>query len=211
MKTKKILFSALLLTAVVVGAMAANDPTLMKINGKKVPLSEFEYMYHKNSDQQMQPLSLNDYVDMFVNYKLKVLAAEEAGIDTTASFRKEFKGYRNDLAKPYLRNQAVEDELIRKAYDQIKEEVHVAHIMLPLGANKEEEAASFARLDSIRNEIYNNGQTFDVLCEQFSIDNGSKHNGGDQGWIDGQRGIPYVFIEKCYETPVGKISDPFAT
>lgn len=211
MKTKKILFSALLLTAVVVGAMAANDPTLMKINGKKVPLSEFEYMYHKNSDQQMQPLSLNEYVDMFVNYKLKVLAAEEAGIDTTASFRKEFKGYRNDLAKPYLRNQAVEDELIRKAYDQIKEEVHVAHIMLPLGANKEEEAASFARLDSIRNEIYNNGQTFDVLCEQFSIDNGSKHNGGDQGWIDGQRGLPYVFIEKCYETPVGKISDPFAT
>ena len=96
MKTKKILFSALLLTAVVVGAMAANDPTLMKINGKKVPLSEFEYMYHKNSDQQMQPLSLNEYVDMFVNYKLKVLAAEEAGIDTTASFRKEF----DDLGIP---------------------------------------------------------------------------------------------------------------
>ena len=118
MKTAKILFSALLLLAVVAGAMAASDPVLMKINGQKVKLSEFEYMYHKNSDQQVQPLTLNEYVDMFVNYKLKVLAAEEAGIDTTASFRKEFAGYRADLAKPYLRDQSVEDDLLQKAYQQ---------------------------------------------------------------------------------------------
>ncbi|MBQ7212708.1 MAG: peptidylprolyl isomerase [Muribaculaceae bacterium] len=211
MKTAKILFSALLLLAVVAGAMAASDPVLMKINGQKVKLSEFEYMYHKNSDQQVQPLTLDEYVDMFVNYKLKVLAAEEAGIDTTASFRKEFAGYRADLAKPYLRDQSVEDDLLQKAYQQAAEEVHVAHIMLNLAPNSEGEKESYARLDSIRNEVINNGQSFEALCEKFSIDNGSKRNGGDQGFIDGQRGLPYTFVDAAFSTPVGEISKPFTT
>lgn len=211
MKTFKVLLSALLLTAAVVGMTAANDPVLMKINGQKVRLSEFEYMYHKNSDQQMQPLTLNEYVDMFVNYKLKVLAAEEAGIDTTASFLKEFRGYRSDLAKPYLRDQTVEDELLKKAYEQVSNEVRVSHIMLALSGSEDGDKAVEARLDSIRGEIVNNGQSWDALCAQYSIDNGSKNNGGDQGYIDGQRGLPYKFIEAAYETPVGSISKPFAT
>ena len=211
MKTFKILLSAILLTAAVVGMTAANDPVLMKINGQKVKLSEFEYMYHKNSDQQMQPLTLDEYVDMFVNYKMKVLAAEEAGIDTTKSFLKEFNGYRADLAKPYLRDQSVEDDLLKKAYQQVAEEVRVAHIMLPLSGTEDGDKVVVARLDSIRNEVLNNGQSWDGLCSQFSIDNGSKNNGGDQGYIDGQRGLPYKFIEAAYETPVGEISAPFAT
>ena len=75
-----------------------NDPVLMTVNGKKVPLSEFEYLYKKNNSQQLQPQTIDEYVDMFVNYKLKVADAEAAGLDTTEAFNQELTKYCNDLA-----------------------------------------------------------------------------------------------------------------
>ena len=85
---KKYLVSAAVLGAVLLAVSAKNnDPVLMTVNGKKVPLSEFEYLYKKNNSQQLQPQTIDEYVDMFVNYKLKVADAEAAGLDTTEAFR----------------------------------------------------------------------------------------------------------------------------
>ena len=92
--------AALLGAAAVVAVAAPKDPVLMSIAGHKVPLSEFEYLRNKNNTQQQQPQSLDEYVKMFVDYKLKVAAAEAAGIDTTAKFRNEYEQFRNDLANP---------------------------------------------------------------------------------------------------------------
>ena len=90
----------LFLSALVAFSMNANateDPILMTVNGKDVKLSEFEYMYHKNNKQQIEKESLENYVDRFVVYKLKVAEAEATGLDTLSSFVKEFNGHKAEL------------------------------------------------------------------------------------------------------------------
>ena len=106
------------------------DPVLMKVNGKDVKMSEFEYLYNKNNSQQVQKQSIDEYVDMFVTYKLKVADAEAAGIDTTAAFINEFKGHRNELATPYLEDKTILERLMNEAYARMHEEVNVSHLML---------------------------------------------------------------------------------
>ena len=100
MKAKLLISSLLLGTAIL--AIAKGDPVLMTINGKDIKLSEFEYLYHKNNQQQVEKETLEQYVDRFVLYKQKVADAEAAGIDTTRAFINEFEGYQKDLAAPYM-------------------------------------------------------------------------------------------------------------
>ena len=98
----KFLISALFVSALCTSAN--EDPILMTINNKNVKLSEFEYMYHKNNKQQIEKESLNDYIDRFVVYKMKVAAAEDAALDTTRAFINELNGHKNELMRPYLDN-----------------------------------------------------------------------------------------------------------
>ncbi len=99
LQMKKLLLISSLAT--VAAAMAAgkgsSDPVVMTVGGQDVPLSEFEYLYNKNNAQQVEPVSFEQYVDMFVNYKLKVADACALGLDTTASFRAEFEKYCAEL------------------------------------------------------------------------------------------------------------------
>ena len=197
--------SAAFIAATILTATAKNnDPVLMTIDKKPVTLSEFEYLYHKNNSQQLQQQSLEEYVDMFVTYKLKVADAEAAGIDTTASFIKEFNGYRNELARPYLRDNEVEERLIDEAYARMHENVDVSHIMLPLGMNPHEADSLKAKLDSIRTKIINGGD-FEKFAVENSIDPAVKYNKGRMGYISANR-YPYTFEKAAYETAVGEIS-----
>ena len=103
-------------------AFAAKDPVIMTVNGVDVPKSEFEYLYNKNSQQQINPQSLDDYVEMFKLYKMKVADARAEGLDTLASFRKESEQYRHELAEPLLADSAFLNSLVDKAYERSKEE-----------------------------------------------------------------------------------------
>ena len=150
------LFVGTLLAAGFVVAFAASkkDPVLMKVDGKPVTLSEFEYMYHKNNQQQVAQQPLEKYLDMFVTYKLKVADAEAAGIDTTAAFKKEYEGYRNELAMPYLRDTVAEEAMRKQLYEHLKTNVLASHIMLPLGKDMAENDVYKARLDSLRSTLW---------------------------------------------------------
>ena len=149
---KKAFFLSALGAAVILSASAAinNDPVVMTINGKDVRQSEFEYLYHKNNVQQLAPQTIDEYVDMFVVYKLKVAEAEAAGIDKTDEFKKEFDGYCAELSKPYMTDTLVENRLIKEAYGRLAHSRLVSHIMLPLGSTYDEREANRQRLDSIR-------------------------------------------------------------
>jgi peptidyl-prolyl cis-trans isomerase SurA len=78
------------------------SPVVLTIQNQKFGLDEFEYVYSKNNQLSQSPLSANEYLDLFVNYKLKVKEAQAQGIDTTESFKREFGYYKDELAKPYL-------------------------------------------------------------------------------------------------------------
>lgn len=200
---KRILSTALALAVILTaGAKAKKDPVLMTVDGVPVTLSEFEYLYHKNNDQQLDKQSLDEYLEMFKVYKLKVAEARHQQVDTTAAFRKEFAGYRAELVAPYLRDAATEQRLVDEAYDHMKEQVRIDHLMLPL--NQRDKADSLARV------LKANPGIFLSLAQVHSVDPSLPQNNGVYGWISAGQ-YPYEFEEAAYNTPVHSVSDVITT
>ena len=109
---KKVLLS-ILFGAMSVGVFAAEDAVLMTIDGKPVMASEFLYIYEKNNQETtIDQKSIDEYLDLFINFKLKVAEAEAQGLDTTEAFQKELKGYRAQATPKYLRDDAAIDSLV---------------------------------------------------------------------------------------------------
>lgn len=201
-------FLAVALFGSFVAMFAANkndDPVIMTINGEDVRLSEFQYLYNKNNSQQAEPVTFDQYVDMFIDYKLKVADAKAAGIDTTKAFKDEFIKFSEDLAYPYLTDSEVNERLVREAYDRMAEEVKVSHIMLPL--NSPNNPNSEQRADSIRNLILSGEITFERAARRFSMDIPSAQKGGTMGWVVGNSRLPWKFEEIAFNTPVGELSE----
>ena len=205
----KLLISSLLLGTVIL-ALAKEDPVLMTINGKDIKLSEFEYLYNKNNQQQVEKETLDQYLDRFVLYKQKVADAEAAGLDTTRSFKSEFEGYQKDLATPYMmKDSTYEKEMLNEAYTRLQTEVNIDHFMLPPGNTPAETDAYLARMDSLRSCILN-GESWETLADKYSSDPSKARNHGHYGFVSASM-FPYDFENVLYSTPVGEISKPFKT
>lgn len=192
-----------------IAAMAAapkNDPVLMTVNGKDVPLSEFMYLYEKNNQQQQYKQTVDEYLDLFVNYKLKVADAEAAGVDTTKAFKDEFTTYVRDLSAPYLKVASAEDEVINMLYNRMKTNRDVSHILLPLAMMPNEQEALDARMDSIYNALIN-GADWGELAVKYSIDPTVENNKGHLGWVTANM-WPIKFEDAIYKMKVGEISKP---
>ena len=145
-------------TGFVCSAMSQTDPVLMRINNKPITLSEFEYNYNKNnSEGVLDKKTVEEYVDLFINYKLKVEAALDAKLDTLSSFRKEFRAYRDQQIQPLLVPQTRMEEECRKYYDRMKANLQGKDVILPAhiflrvkqNASKEEQIKAKERIDSI--------------------------------------------------------------
>ena len=109
----------------------AQSETLMTINGKAVSAEEFLYIYEKNNQAgAIDPKSMDEYLDMFINFKLKVAEAEAQGIDTTESFKKELKGYRAQATPKYLQDEAAMDSLIELSWRHMAKDRRAAHIAI---------------------------------------------------------------------------------
>ncbi|MBR1620865.1 MAG: peptidylprolyl isomerase [Prevotella sp.] len=211
---RKLMVAALIACCTMVWAQ--NDPTIMKINGQPISRSEFEYSYNKNnSEGVIDKKSVEEYVDLFVNYKLKVAAAFEAGLDTMQTFKKEFLSYRDQQIRPtFITNADVEAEAM-KIYKETQERidgnggmVKTAHILLAAKqqAPKEDVEKARMRADSIYNVILNGGD-FAELARKYSDDKRSGMNGGELGWI--QKGVTVKEFENAiFNMKAGEISQP---
>ena len=198
MKHRLIAAAAIAISFTAIGEVNP-EAILMTVDGRPVTVGEFEYLYNKNNTQQTTPQTLDEYLKMFENYKLKVVDAEHAGIDTTPAFESEFSKFRDELAAPYLIDKATEDALISEAYGHFKTDVSVSHIMLsPEEGNAE-------RLDSIRTAILSGSITFEDAASKYSIDRGSKDLGGKMGYVVPGR-FPWAFEKASYDTAEGSIS-----
>jgi peptidyl-prolyl cis-trans isomerase SurA len=194
-----------------------DDPTIMTINGQPVSRSEFEYSYNKNnSEGVIDKKSVDEYVDLFVNYKLKVLAAQDAGLDTLSSFKKEFASYRDQQIRPAVITDADVENAAYKIYSETKHRVdslgglyRVSHILLLVGqkASPDVQAAAKARIDSIYN-VLEHGGDFAELARKYSDDKGSAARGGELPWI--QKGQTFKeFEDNAFALKKGEISKPF--
>lgn len=186
-------------------AFAAKDPVIMTVNGVDVPKSEFEYLYNKNSQQQINPQTLDEYVEMFKLYKMKVADARAEGMDTLQSFVKEAEQYRHELAAPYLADSVFIDEMAREVYDRNKMEAEAYHIMLFKTRDMAMNVALRNRADSLLS-VLRNGGDFADLAARYSQDRGSNSKGGRMGWISANS-YPAAFEIVAFSLPQGEISD----
>lgn len=210
---KKVLLS---LTIAALGGLSLSaaskdaDPVLMTVNKKPVKLSEFAYLYQKNNAQQLATQPIDEYLDLFVVYKLKVADAEAAGIAENEAFVNEYAGYKRDLSEPYLVDQAARDSLVHSIYDRLKTEVDVSHIMVERPYGAKATAAKKAMLDSLRTEIIAGRADFATVADTYSIDPAAKQNHGHMGYIVAGA-FPYTFEDAAYSTAVGEISPVIET
>lgn len=209
------LFAAMLMACGTIGAQN-DDPTVMTINGQPVTRSEFEYSYNKNNAEGViDKKTVDEYAELFVNYKLKVAAALDARLDTLFSFRKEFAQYRDQQIRPTLITDDDVEREARKIYETTKAGIgergliHPAHIFLHVAqqAPQADVDKAKARIDSIYAAL-KGGAKFEELAVRLSQDPGSARNGGLLPWISPNQTLK-EFEDKAYALQPGEMSQPF--
>jgi peptidyl-prolyl cis-trans isomerase SurA len=188
--------------------------TLFTINGKATDVREFKRVYTKNNINNQADFSRNsleEYLDLYVKFRLKVTDAESLKLDTIKPLQNELNSYRKQLAKNYLTDKEVTDALVQEAYERMKYEVDASHILV-LWPGEYPSAADSARtlkqIKDIKARI--KGNNFGEIAKKFSQDPSAKDNEGRLGYLTVFQTI-YPFESAMYNTPVGKVSEPVAT
>ncbi len=223
MRLKTILPMLAIAVAAQTVAQTESDPVVMKINGVPVTRSEFEYSYNKNnSDGVIDKKTVEEYVDLFVNYKLKVLAAEKEKLDTLSSFKAEFASYRDQQIRPAMITDEDVEREARKIYAQTQHRVDSmgglvkpAHILILARqtATDAEVAAAKAKADSLYNVLKKasfDKELFSELAKKYSDDKGSVAEGGELSWIQNGQTLQ-EFNDKVFSMKVGETSEPLKT
>ncbi len=188
------------------------DAVLLNVGGKEVTKSEFESIYHKNNTKATgDRKSIEEYLELFINFKLKVREAEAQGLDTTAAFKNELEGYRKQLAQPYLVDNEVNEKLLREAYDRMKTDVRASHILIKVDqdALPKDTLAAFNKAMAIRERILK-GEDFGKLARELSEDPSAKENNGDLGFFTSMQMV-YPFESAAYGLKENEVSMPVRT
>jgi peptidyl-prolyl cis-trans isomerase SurA len=211
MKTR--LIALLCLFAFPTFGQDTSDPVLMTIDDRQITKSEFEAIYKKNNrDSVITREDLDEYVELFINFKLKVMEAEEMGMDTLGRFQRELAGYRDQLAKPYLVDKDVTDSLVTEAYDRMLQEVRASHILIKLPANPRpaDTLVAYEKIMEIKAELDESPDRFPELARNKSEDPSAKTNAGDLGYFTSLQMV-YPFETAAYNAEVGEIVGPVRT
>lgn len=191
-----------------------NKDILLEIGGEKVTAEEFLHIYAKNNRNQDLSYSLDSlesYMDLFVNFKLKVVEAKSMGLDTLKSFRHELSGYRTQLAQPYLTDKSVEDELVREAYERSLFDVNASHILIKLEpeVNGADTITAYNKAKEARDKIVA-GEDFEKVARKYSEDESVRYNNGNLGYFT-VFGMVYPFESAAFNTPKGEVSEIIRT
>ncbi|MBR5823905.1 MAG: peptidylprolyl isomerase [Paludibacteraceae bacterium] len=185
--------------------MKAQDEVLMTINGEPITKSEFEYIYNKNnSDNAIDKKTLDEYVELFVNFKLKVAEAKAQGLDTTKTFKRELNGYRKQLAKPYLTDAELEDALFQEAYSHFSEDCEVSHILIK--TEGDDTLTSYNKALEVIARL-SAGEDFGKVADETSADQSVARNHGYLGWFTALQ-LVWPFEKAMYDLPLNQISTP---
>jgi len=198
----------------VLNIFAQQDPVLLEIGGKKVTKSEFLQIYLKNNpNPKYDKQSLDEYMELFKKFQLKVIEAESLGYDTIPKLKKELEGYRKQLATPYLIDSVTNQALVKEAYERTKKEIRASHILLRIEPNAlpADTLRVYNRLMDIKKRI-ENGEDFATVAKgkAGSEDPSVVNNAGDLGYFTAFQMV-YPFEDAAFTTPVGKISNPVRT
>jgi len=183
--------------------------TLFTVDNTAVSTDEFIHLYSKNSlnkSEKSSEQSVKEYLDLLINFKLKVAEAHARGLDTTQKFNKEFKTYREELKRPYRAEPDALDKLTRETYQRLKEEVKASHILIMAkpDASPADTLAAYEKITQARNRVLN-GESFEKVAAEISEDPSAKYNFGNLGYFTAMQMV-YPFEEAAYNTQPGEIS-----
>ena len=186
-----------------------SQEVLLEIENDKITLDEFSHIFNKNNDnEKIDKEYLDEYIELFINFKLKVKEAKNLGFDTVATFIDELNGYRKQLAKPYLRDDNFNDELFDEALDRIQFDINANHILININDENNDEALN--KINDIRREIINGNISFEDAAVKYSDDKSAKENKGNLGYFTAFMMV-YDFETAAYTTDINDISKPVKT
>ena len=198
------------------GAPASADPVVATFAGETLTLDEFETRYAlasggREAAAEDDLAAYQDYLTRYVDFRLKVQQARDLGLADDPEILREINDYRDQLAKPYLLERTVLEDIVRDLYEKQKEEIHAAHILLNVAENAapEDTLRAYTRLTAIRDSILA-GADFAAMAVRHSEDPSAARNQGDLSYFTGGRMIE-AFEEQAYATPVGGVSPVFRT
>lgn len=208
MKLKQLFFGVLLSASFTSFAQNNNKEVLFTIDGKPYYTDEFARVYNKNIDlvKDESQKDLNQYLDLFVGYKLKINKANKLGLQNGQAYQAELKSYRNQLSKNYLTDSKVTQELIEEAYQRSQKEIKAAHIlfMVDENASPEDTLKAYKKAVEVREKALK-GENFGDLAVKYSEDPSAKENKGELGYFSAFRMV-YPFESAAYKTQKGHIS-----
>ena len=187
---------------------------VLEVGGELVTLSDFQHVYGKNNRDSVYTVeALDEYMELFVNFKLKVLEAEALGMDTASAFKKELAGYRTQLARPYLVDSELLDALVEEAFERKGMEVRASHILVSVeeNASAADTLRAWNRIQGLRTRV-ENGEDFETVArsKSGSDDPSVTSNGGDLGWFTAFQMV-YPFECAAFNTPEGELSEVVRT
>ncbi len=192
----------------------SDDPVLFTIDGKSVNTSEFSYIYEKNNreDADYSEASLDEYLDLYTKFKLKVREAYAMQLDTIPQLQAELAGYRKQLANSYLTDKEITERLVEEAFERMESDVHVSHILVKRNTmDPADTLKAYQKIQAAYQRLMN-GESWNTVVSDVSEDSGSRNFGGDIGYITAL--LPngfYAFETAAYTTPVGGFSKPIPT
>jgi len=201
-----------------------DNRTLVAIANDSISVDDFMRVYKKNNvkGDTIDKKSVEEYLQLFINFRLKVKEAEALGMDTAAAFTKELEGYREQLAEPYFVDESIIEKLVKEAYKRSKEDVRVSHILIRVGPNAmpEDTLKAYTKIMDAKVRI-ENGESFADVAKDVSEDPSAREmkmrngqvrsgNGGDLGYFT-VFDMVYPFETGAYNTKKGEISAPVRT
>lgn len=182
---------------------------LLTIDGKPVYSNEFKRVYKKNLDlvQDDSQKDIDSYLQLFIDYKLKIAEAQAQDLDKEPNYLSEFSQYRDQLSRTYLFEDKVTEELAKEAFERSKYEIDASHILVRVGydAVPQDTLTAYNKIKSIRERALN-GEDFSELAKAHSEEPGAKQRAGALGYFT-VFNMVYPFETEAYNTEPGEISD----
>lgn len=213
MKLKQLLLGFLIVAGSVSQAQQTPKKALFTIDETPFYTDEFKRVYNKNIDlvKDESQKDLNEYLNLYVGYKLKIKKAQKLGLQNDTKYINELNSYRTQLTKNYLTDVKVTNELVREAYNRSLKEINGSHILFLIDENASpaDTLKAYNKAIAVRKRI-ESGEDFGNLAVEFSEDPSAKENKGNLGYFSVFRMV-YPFESGAYNTPLGAVSKPVRT
>lgn len=201
-----LLFSCVFLISYI--ASAQNNSVLLVVNNDSITSEEFLKVYSKNLDlvKDEDQKDLDNYLELFIEYQLKLNEARRLGLDRDQTYLKEFDNYKRQLTRSYIAESKVTEDLVKEAYDRMRYEVKAAHILVRLEETETDTLAAYNKALSLRDRLQNE----DLESLKKELHDGKSMFVEDLGYFSAFRMV-YSFESMAFKTEVGTVSMPFRT